>query len=69
MRKRCILGYPKCAQRRVRFNCANAQSDLNLCWAHMSEGSFSHAAVDMVKLEFLKSVQIAIICSPTNVCE
>ena len=41
MKKLCILGYPKSAQRRFRSDCANAQSDLNLRWAHVSEGTFS----------------------------
>ena len=36
-----ILGYPKCAQWRFWSDCANAQSDLNLRWAPMSEGMFS----------------------------
>ena len=36
MKKLCILGYPKCAQRRFWSDCANAQSDLNLRWAHIS---------------------------------
>ena len=34
------LAIQKCAQRRFRSDCANAQSDLNLRWAHMSEGTF-----------------------------
>ena len=40
-KKLCILGYPKCAQRRFRSDCANAQADLNLRWAHMSGGAYS----------------------------
>ena len=36
MKKLCMLGYPKYAQPRFRSDCANAQSDLNLGWAHMS---------------------------------
>ena len=40
MKKLCILGYPKCAQGRVRSDCANVQSDLILRWAHMSEARF-----------------------------
>ena len=38
-KKLCILGYPKCAQWRFWSDCANAQSDLNLRWAHISEGT------------------------------
>ena len=41
MKKLCILGYPKCAQWRFWSDCANAQSDLNLHWVHMFEGTFS----------------------------
>ena len=41
IKKRCILGYSKCAQWRFWSDCANAQADLNLRWAHMSEGTFS----------------------------
>ena len=29
-------------QRRLWSDCAHAQADLNLRWAHMSEGTFSH---------------------------
>ena len=43
----CILGYPKCAQGRFRSDCAYAQSDLNLRWAHMSEGQFSEVKVSL----------------------
>ena len=44
MKKLCILGYPKYAQRRFWSACANAQSDLNLRWALISEGTFSDVA-------------------------
>ena len=40
MKKVWILGYPKCAQWRFWSDCANAQADLNLRWAHMSKGTF-----------------------------
>ena len=40
MKKPCILCYPKCAKRRFWSDCANAQSDLNLRWAHILEGTF-----------------------------
>ena len=46
MKKLCILGYPKCAQWRFRSDCTNAQSDLNLRWAHMSESRFSDCSSD-----------------------
>ena len=35
MKKLRILGYPKCAQWRLRSDCPNAQSDLNLRLAHI----------------------------------
>ena len=35
------LVYPNCAQGRFWSDCANAQSDLNLRWAHLSEDPFS----------------------------
>ena len=40
MKKLCILGYPKCAQWRFWSDCANAQADLNLRWAHISKLRF-----------------------------
>ena len=39
MKKLYIPVYAKRAQGRFRSDCANAQSDLNLLWAHMSEGT------------------------------
>ena len=48
MKKLCILGYPKCAQRRFWSDCANAQTDLNLRWAHMSEGTFPDVAAQIL---------------------
>ena len=44
MKTLCIFGYPKCTQQRFRSDCAFAQSDLNLCWVHMSEDMFSDIA-------------------------
>ena len=41
MKKLCILDYPKCAQWRFWSDCAKAQVDLDLRWAHMSEHRFS----------------------------
>ena len=40
MRKICILGYPKYIQWRFWSDCAHAQANLNLRWAHMSKGTF-----------------------------
>ena len=37
-----ILSYPKCAQWRF------SQSDVNLRWAHMSDGTFSYVTVHML---------------------
>ena len=42
-----ILGYPKRAQRRFWSDCANAQADLNLRWAHMCECTFSDVVAHM----------------------
>ena len=36
-----------CIQRRLWSDCADAQSDLSLLWAHMSEGTFSHVTVPL----------------------
>ena len=41
LKKLWTYSYPKCAQRRFWSDCANAKSDLNLRWAHMSKGTFS----------------------------
>ena len=39
-----------CGQRRLSSDCADAQTDLSLLWAHLSEGTFSpiaaHIAMD-----------------------
>ena len=40
-----ILGYPKCAQWRFWSDCTNAQTNLNLHWAHISKGTFSDVAI------------------------
>ena len=39
MEKFCVRGYPKCAQWRAWWNCANAPADPNLWWTHMFEGN------------------------------
>ena len=44
MMKRSILGYLKCAQWRFWSDCANAQADLNLHWARMTDVTFSDVA-------------------------
>ena len=47
IKKLCTLGYPNCVQRRFWSDCANAQADLNLRWAHTSESTFSDVAARM----------------------
>ena len=41
VKKHLILCYPKCDQWRFWSDCASAQADLNLCWACLSEETFS----------------------------
>ena len=48
MKKLCILGFPKCGQWIFWSNCANAQFDLNLLWAHSSAVSFRDAVAHIV---------------------
>ena len=48
MKKACILGNPKYAQGRFWSDCANAQSDQNLPWANMFEGTFPDSAAHFV---------------------
>ena len=44
----CILDskckVSSCGQRRLRSDCTDAQADLSLRWAHMSEDTFSNVA-------------------------
>ena len=35
-------------RRHVGFDCANAQADLNLRWAHVLEDTFSHVTAQFV---------------------
>ena len=43
-----IQGYLRSSgQRRLRSNCADAQADLSLRWAHMSEGAFPPTAAQL----------------------
>ena len=37
-----------CRQRRLLSDCADAQADLSLRWAHMSEGTFSDVAFQIM---------------------
>ena len=41
MKKLCIIGYNKCTQWRFWSDCVNAQADLNLHYAYVSEGLFT----------------------------
>ena len=36
----CILSYHKGSQWKFWSDCANAQAELNFCWAHISESTF-----------------------------
>ena len=47
-----ILGCPKCTQSRFCSDCANIQADL--CWAHMSEGTFSVFPDHIMKTRLFK---------------
>ena len=53
MKKLCILGYPKCTQRRFWSDCINAQADINLHWAQMSDGMFSDLAAFKLRIKKL----------------
>ena len=73
MKKRRILGYPKCAQWRFWSDCANAHADLNLRWAHMSEGWFpavaAHYFVENMRTENRTTAEITqapVICFPIH---
>ena len=44
--KRCLVS--SCGQARPWSDCADAQADLSVRWAHMPEGMFSHVAVHSV---------------------
>ena len=42
-----FFDFPKCAPLRFWSGCGNAQCDLNLCWAHMSEITFADVAAQI----------------------
>ena len=48
MKTLCIIGYPQAAQWRFWSDCADAQADLNLRLAHMSDGTFYDAVVQLI---------------------
>ena len=47
MKKACVLSYPLNAQRRLWWDWADAQAELNLHWAHMPFCTFCHMLVHM----------------------
>ena len=52
-----------CEQRRLRSDCADAQADLSLRWLHVSEGTFSHfAAQILVEIDMLCPSEIIYPC-------
>ena len=53
MKKRCFLGYTKCAQWRFWSDYANVQAELNLGWLRKSEGTFSDGAAHLFSEEEL----------------
>ena len=48
MKAVCILGYSKCVYWRFWSDCANAQADLNVRSAHMSQGTFFDAEPEIL---------------------
>ena len=61
MNKLCILGNPKCAQWRFWSDCANAQADLNLCWASMSEITLSVVVAHSGSREYCLQIKIRLL--------
>ena len=50
LKKACVLSYPLSAQRRLWSDWANAQADLNLCWATVIFCWFCHEAAHMMMI-------------------
>ena len=48
-----------CGQRRLWSDCADAQSDQSLRWAHMSEGTFYHAAGHIYSITSMARTRMA----------
>ena len=44
------FGYPQSAQQRFRSARASALADLNLCWAHVSNGTFPHVVAPIMAI-------------------
>ena len=59
MKKRCILGRPKCAQERFWSDCANAQANLSLRWVLMSDGTFSDVSTQWYECYYYSRTSIA----------
>ena len=53
VKKPCNHGYPKCVQWRFWSDCAFAQADLNLRWAHRPEGTVSNLTFQMLIVIFI----------------
>ena len=76
MNKLCILGYPKRAQWRFWSDCANAQADLNLRKANMSDCTFLVDAARMItcrlveptRFSYLFLIRILLTGSSTCIC-
>ena len=58
----CIFGYQKCAQCRFWSDFMNAQVDLNLQLAHMSEGTFSDVAAHLFNSFGAKFLMTFVVC-------
>ena len=51
----------------IRSDYAHAQADLSLCWAHMSEGTFSHVAAKFVLILIFPVTSLCYILSVSTV--
>ena len=58
IKKLCILSYLKRTQWRFWWDFMNAKADLNLCWAHMSEGRFSDIVAPILMMWWMLFVFI-----------
>ena len=65
-KKLWIIGYPLCALWRFLSDCANAQADLNLPWAHMSEGTFSDVAARIYIIHITSNISLSLVISSSS---
>ena len=65
-KKPCILGYPKDAHERFWWDSANAQTDQNLRWAHMSDGMFSEDAAHIFLSTGHNDIETFLSCAPSE---